>query len=222
MKKLYVLFFTVLICSITQAQTKQGDILLGANLGYNNQGYSTNGGTISPNSSNSYNSFNGGLSFGKAVKDNLVLGLNLGYSHYSQAYNPGTATDGNGFNAGIFLRKYKPLGGNFYLFGEVALSGSYTHNSQAEQAGSQLTADITHMYGFSFQFFPGLAYALGPKWQLEAELPSFFSIMYTHSKQSLTYTGQPGQDYNNHNFSIESNFSGANAISAGVRYRIGE
>jgi hypothetical protein len=220
MKKMYVLLFTVLACSMARAQIKKGDILLGANLNYSSQDYSNNGAAINPYST-SYKTFGVGPSFGKAIKDNLVLGLDLGYTHYSASYSPGIATTGNGFNGGIFLRKYKPLGKNFYLFGEVALNGNYTHNSQAEQPGSQPSVDDTHTYGFSFQLFPGLAYVLGPKWQLEAEVPGFCSIAYSHSKQTYSYTGQPDQYYNSHDFSIASSFSGTNTITAGVRYLIG-
>jgi hypothetical protein len=217
MKKLYVLFFTVLIYSITQAQIKKGEIVLGGNLGYSDQSYSTD---IPGTNSNSTKTLSIGTSFGKAIKDNLVLGADISYDHSSSSYTPGTATTGNGFDAGVFLRKYKPLGAGFYLFGETKLSGNYLHNSTPEQPGSQPTIDVTDSYGFVLTFFPGLAYALSPKWQLEAELPSLLTISYSHSIQTLTYTGQPDETFKSHYFSASS-FTGANFVTAGVRYFIG-
>jgi outer membrane protein assembly factor BamA len=112
MKKLYVLFFTVLICSITQAQIKKGEIVLGGNLGYSDQSYTTDiPGANS--SSNSNKTLFISTSFGKAIKDNLVLGADISYNHSNSSYTPGSATTGNGFGAGVFLRKYKHLGEGF-------------------------------------------------------------------------------------------------------------
>ena len=220
MKKLYVLFITVFICSVSQAQIKKGEIVLGGNLGYEDQSYTTNSpGTNSSTYSSKTPAI--GLSFGKAIKDNLVLGANISYDHSGSSYTPGTATTSNGFSAGVFLRKYKLLGAGFYVFGETTLSGSYNHNGQPQQLGSGLTSGVIDDYGFSLQFRPGLAYALSPKWQLEAELPSFLTLAYSHSKQTTAYDNMQN-DVNDYSHSISvTTFSSINSLTVGVRYFIG-
>ncbi|HXB07320.1 MAG TPA: hypothetical protein VNW04_09395 [Puia sp.] len=219
MKKLYVLFFAVLACSITQAQINKGTTVLGGSLFYNDQSYSNDMPGVTSNSNGS-KSLGIDASFGKAIKDNLVLGVDISYEHLWGSYSPGSATTGNDLVAGIFLRKYIHLGQGFYLFGETTLSGGYMHNSQPVQQGSQLTGDVSDSYVASIRFFPGIAYALSPKWQLEVGLPSFLTIGYSHTKQTIGYTTLPDDIYNSHSWTATA-FTGASTLTAGVRYFIG-
>ena len=219
MKKFYALFFTVLLCSITQAQINKGTTVLGGSLFYNDQSYSTN-----MPSSTSYSNSNKTLgidaSFGRAIKDNLVLSLDIDYDHSWASYSPGSATTGNTIGAGVSLRKYIHLGQGFYLFGGASLSGDYMHNGTPEQLGSQVTSDVTDGYGANIRLIPGIAYALSPKWQLEVAMPGFFTIEYSHTKQTLSTSTQPDETFNAHSWTASA-FTGADVISAGVRFFIG-
>ena len=220
MKKLYALAFTVFVCSMAHAQVKKGDIVLGGNLGYNNQSQS-----IDNNGSGLYSNKSDNLtiapSFGRVVKDNLVLGFDIAYNYTKSTYSSQQGSTGNGFAAGVFLRKYRPLGNNFYLFGQSRLSGSYMHTTLDQQPGSQPVSDVNNIYGFTLQFFPGIAYALNAKWQLEAGLPNFFAISYSNSKDTQTFTAQPDSHNNLRTFSVQSSLTGSTALSVGLRYFIG-
>ena len=220
MKQFSLLTFTLLICALAQAQIKQGDIVLGGNLGYTSQSWSTQYSTGSPSSTKNQ-TLTIAPSIGSVIKDNLVLGFDLAYSHSKTDGNPGESTSGNGFTGGIFLRKYRSLGNGFYLFGQARLTGNYMHTTQDNPGGSQITSDVTNQYGFGLQLFPGIAYALNSKWQLEMGLTNFFVINYTHSEQTQTYTNQ--QDWHNTGeyFSAQSSLTGATTFTIGLRYFIG-
>ena len=224
MKKLYLLCSIVLGCTAVQAQVKKGDIVLGGNLGYNHSSSKEDNSGITTSSGN-----NLGInpSFGKVIKDNLVLGFDVNYTHGSATYNGGSTTTGTGGGGSIFLRKYKPLGNGFYLFGQSSLTGNYTHNAQVNPttSGGQIDSQSGDVTSFALQFFPGIAYAVSPKWQLEAGLPNFFSITYSHDRQKEYFTGGVGTPVltseTNNNFSIASSLTGSNTITVGVRYFIG-
>jgi hypothetical protein len=149
-----------------------------------------------------------------------VLGFNIDYSH-SKYSEPGSSASGNGFGAGIFLRKYRLLGNGFYLFGETSLNGSYGHQAADEPAGNEPYSNTTNTYQFNLRFFPGVAFALNPKWQIEAGLPSFFQIAYSHSKQTEKFTTGSDQYYISRGFVVQSSLTGNSTLSVGVRYFIG-
>ena len=63
---------------------------------------------------------------GFAADTNTIVGISLLYATETNKYytiNPKRKS----FGAGVFFRKYKPLGKNFYLFGESGLQ--YYHSS---------------------------------------------------------------------------------------------
>ena len=210
----------VLICSLANAQIKKGDIILGGNVDYTNSTSTNDVGNTGYKIKNSY--VNIAPSFGKAIKDNLVLGFNLNYTYSTnssdQANNGSLA--GNGFGAGLFLRKYIPLGNHFYFFGQTAISGIYTHNHVNQASGYQPITDVTNSTNLSLTFFPGIAYAINHKWQLETGLANFFGINYSHSKETQTYTGSPDQKNTFSSFSVASQLSSSSFV-VGVRYFIG-
>src|SRR5690606_40231343 len=52
-------------------------------------------------------------SYGKAIRDNLVIGATLNYGNsVNENYSPGNSstTKNNSFGAGVFIRPYKNLG----------------------------------------------------------------------------------------------------------------
>src|ERR1700748_1997091 len=118
-KIFYLSILFISISMVSNAQISQGSLLLGGDLSFNSQNTRTPQGSPS-----NYNATTVTLnpSIGKAIKDNLVLGLILDYSHYStNSENPGvpnTVTDYNTYGAGVYLRKYFPVGKNFSVFTE--------------------------------------------------------------------------------------------------------
>ena len=221
MKQTYALLLFICVYSVANAQIKKGDIVLGGNLGYSDQS-STN--QTAPMTTIGSRGLNINPSLGKAIKDNLVLGIDISYIHssYSQS-TADTSTDhqtDNGGLLGVFVRRYKPIGAGFSLFGEAELSGNYTHGNNVEPGGSQIFSH-SNSYGFTLNLYPGIAYALNRKWQIEISLPSFLSMDYTHSKETQQYTGQTAQTSTNHSFGLSSSLTGNDEFAIGVRYIIG-
>lgn len=220
MNQFSLLTFTVFICSLAQAQIKKGDLVLGGNLDYNNQKQTINY-SGRDSSIYKYRTISIAPSFGKVIRDNLVLGFSIAYTYYRQDDNQGDVTRGNGFAGSVFLRKYKPLGNGFYLFGEASLGGNYTHTSLNQPGSNSLLSQVTNDYGVTLNLFPGIAYAINPKWQLEMALTNFFVISYSHSKLTQSNPNQP--DYHNtiDDFTAESAITGGDTFTIGLRYFIG-
>jgi opacity protein-like surface antigen len=227
MKKMYALAAFITFFSAAHAQIKSGDIVLGGNLGYDNQGSSSPQipGSVSPTSFSKGNDLSFNPSVGKAIKENLVLGIDLSYTHSSFSGNvagsPAATNSANGFLVGVFIRRYKPLGNGFSLFGQAEVAGSYSHNRSVDPTtdGSNMKENV---YFLTFQLYAGIAYALNRRWQLEVGIPNFLSIDYNHVKSNTTYTnGVPDQVASSHLFSLASALTNANQISVGIRYFIG-
>lgn len=220
MKKLYLFFCLILTGFISNAQIGKGTIMLGGNLSYDKLSSSTNGATSQKSTDLGLNP-----SFGKAIKDNLILGFDVTYGHGTSSEQGVYDQTSNSFGAGIFLRKYKFLGNGFYLFGQSRLGGAYSHGSSPNPNPSGTpnfeTNDVTNSFNLSLGFEPGIAYALNSKWQLEIALPDFFAVNYSHLKETVTYSSQPTNVDVTNNFSAYSTLSGTNDISIGVRYFIG-
>ena len=221
MKQIYALLLFICIYSVANAQVKKGDIVLGGNLGYSDEAST---GQTSPPTSITSNSLYLNPSLGKAIRDNLVLGIGISYSHSSSKVdNAGTLTDnqtGNSGSLGVFIRRYKPIGAGFSLFGQAGLSGNYTHSNEMQPGATDLGAHA-NTYGFALNLYPGIAYALNRRWQLETSLPNFFLINYGHTKETQQFTGQPDLTSTNHNFGISSSLTGNDEFTVGVRYFIG-
>ncbi len=229
MKQAYALLLCVFVYSIANAQVKRGDIVLGGNLNYYDQVSNGSQGTNPPTNfpTTKQSSFGINPSLGKAIKDNLVLGIDLAYTHYTSSENPASTSSitqtGNSFIAGVFLRRYKPIGAGFSLFGQVELRGNYSHSSDESPSTTQFaeTSDHSNGFGFALQVYPGIAYALNRRWQLETSLPNFLSINYTHNSLTQEYNGLPAQTSGGHSFSISSSLTGNDEFTVGVRYFIG-
>ena len=125
------LFFScifVLLTSVLHSQINKGSVLLGGNVGF-----STN---KAKDTSLENNSVSITPVAGIAVKQNLVVGFSLSYAHNKDNLNTvNYETKSESYGAGIFIRKYVPLGKGFYLFGETGLNyqdyaSTYTYPSQ--------------------------------------------------------------------------------------------
>lgn len=220
MKYLYILSFVIVCSGTARAQVNKGEIVLGGNIGYQDQ--ASNG--VTPPSPTTFHNLNINPSIGKAIRENLVLGLDLSYSHGSSGSGSGSQAQysnaSNGFFAGVFLRRYKGLGNGFYLFGQAEIGSGYSHTSTDNPASVE-TSYRSNSYSASFQLYPGIAYALNRHWQIEAGLPNFFAINYSHTRETMVYSGQNEQPGTNHYFSINSSLTGNNQFTVGIRYFIG-
>jgi hypothetical protein len=172
MKKfLAFIFLLILFTSALRAQINKGSVLLGGNVGF-----STNEATDTSLKNNSVS-----LSpvIGTAVKQNLIVGISFSYGHGKNNLTaPSVQSENESYGAGIFARKYVPLGKGFYLFGEMGLnylsfSDTYTYISQKTEFKVQT---------ININLYPGLSYAVSKKLQLEVGLPQLITLGYSKNR----------------------------------------
>jgi hypothetical protein len=190
----------------TNAQITQGKYLLGGSVSY----YNTE--DVQYNGSPATKTFISNVQIGKVFKQNKVAGLILSYTFADN----GVATyKVNGYSAGVFYRKYKPLTKGFYFFGEADAVYDYSKTTQGKfEIGSDATSYTTN--GGRISFVPGLSYAVGKKLQMELSMPNLFNISYqrvtdektfTNSQQILTSKANNFSANANLNASLVSNFA---------------
>ena len=205
-KNLLVAAFALVFISFSaQAQIKKGAVLLGGQLSFYSQSSSSSlknkGFTLLP-------------AVGKAVSENLVLGADIviGSSRYqpSSNYSQNASTLG----AGFFVRRYKTLGSGFYFFLQARAGGLYNGQDVVDglQAGNTAT---TRGYTVQVSAFPGVAYSVSKKFQLEAGLNNLVSAQYDHSKQTMFQS--PNSITKTNNFSLGTSLSNFSGLSVGFR-----
>jgi len=173
MKKILTLSFLCALCiSALHSQINKGSVLLGGNIGF-----STN---KTKDTAMENNSLSVTPVAGIAVKQNLIVGISLGYGHSKNNLNgSGSQTEYKSYGAGVFARKYVPLGKGFYFFGESGLnyqdySDIYTNTSQKSEVKGQ---------NISFNLYPGVSYAISKKFQLEFGLPQLVTLGYSKTRE---------------------------------------
>jgi len=168
MRTKILLLSLILFCGAlaANAQINKGKYLLGGSFNYY---HSTN---------ESYNSLYTNIQIGKVIKDNTVVGISLSYS----TNNLSSATNKlRQYSAGVFYRKYKSLGKDFYLFGELDASYQYSKNSLTffQNANQLYNANSS---GGTINFIPGISYAVCKGLQIELSMPNLANISYYHIK----------------------------------------
>jgi hypothetical protein len=179
-KHFYLLLFFFAITFYSQAQVSKGTILLGGNVGFSSQ--KTNDPLSNPPEyKTTYVSLN--PSIGKAIKDNLVAGIDLTYAYSKTSQtNSGVTADNktNSFGLGVFLREYTPLGKGFSVFTQERLGGSYSKTTTNGTENSKAT-------GVALTFYPGIAYNISKRVQVETGFTNLVSISYSHSSSPSGY-----------------------------------
>src|ERR1700759_5458109 len=113
---------------IVNAQFKKNDVLLGSQLSYSYNSSSTIVPSGYYNSSDQKMNYgNITISLGKSLNENTIVGIDLSYIPSSSNSYLGNGPSpvnyqSNGYSAGIFFRKYKSLGKDFFLFGQGTAS----------------------------------------------------------------------------------------------------
>jgi hypothetical protein len=224
-----ILLTLVLIFSISfivSAQFKKNDILLGGQLSYSY--YSTNQTVTNspgyPQNDQKQNNGNITISAGKALNETTVLGVTLSYlpvsskSYYSNGVGPLNYRD-NGFSAGIFYRKYKTLGKEFYLFGQIAAFYNWSNQTGKDSAG--VTILTGSGWGAGINLYPGIAYRISKHFFLELTIPDLFLAQYNKLKSvsqenivSSFGTSQSDQ------FTISSSLSSNPLMGLGIGFRL--
>ena len=198
------------------AQFKKNDILLGGQLSYSysssNQKY-----VSGPTYDDKTTRGNFSINFGKALNENTVAGIKLSYSPYSiNNYNVDgiipTKFHDLGYAVGIFYRKYKSLGKEFYFFGEVSALYSWSNQSAKDSTGKEIQTGSSWSAGI--EFAPGLAYKLSKHFFLELSFQDLVNLEYFKSNTKTPQTST-SFDQLNLSTSLSSGFLGN--ISLGFR-----
>jgi hypothetical protein len=179
-----LLTLTLVFCIsfIALAQFKKNDILIGGQLSY-----SYNSSNQKDLSNNEYdqkmNYGNITISVGKALNENSLVGINLSYlpssSNNYQTLGGPLQYQNNGYAVGVFYRKYKSLGKEFYLFGQVAASYNWSDESGKDSTGNKVLAGSGWSAGINL--FPGIAYRISKHFFLELSIPDLFVARYYKS-----------------------------------------
>ncbi|NCU05074.1 MAG: hypothetical protein GXC73_13925 [Chitinophagaceae bacterium] len=177
MKKLLVLSTIVLLAINANAQFQKGNKLLG--FGFNAGSTTVQQQNMNFTQINKEELFNLSVELGFAVRPNLVTGFYL---------NGGTGTLETEFRApsstiytsklqnlggGLFIRNYKNIKGDFFVFGEARAGLSYAETKNKttdfiELKRNNVTAGI----------YPGLAYKWNSRFLLELRFADLVSLNY--------------------------------------------
>jgi len=220
MKK--ALLFTVsfiFIASLVQAQINKGTVLLGGNLSASTYKYNT----ASSSGSTDFNTHQNGFFFypslGFATNQNKVWGFMLGYN-YSKSKSssaPGEQKS-NGYGAGVYHRRYLPLGKSFYLFGQTGIY--YYHSYQ--KTDNDNTYNETKSSGLSVSVYPGIAYAVNKRIHLEVGINELASLGFSHTSYKNGVNNGSYTTQKSNGFGLSTNLSSSNPLMVGFRFVLGK
>jgi hypothetical protein len=120
----------------------------------------------------------------------------------------------NTTQGGIFHRRYLPLGKGFYIFGEGAINYSVQKNTfQAPNPNYQ----VIQQSNTSLYLYPGITYAVGERFFLEASINNLLSAGYSSNKEAYNDGTVTGSRKTN-GFSFSSNVGNSAPLSVGFRF----
>ncbi len=190
------------------AQFQKGDKVLGFGL---NISASKSEQTGSQQYSNNLSSFGLSTGLGFAVNEHQLHGFfvngnyGISKSKYPNQPTANSKSDNYNFGAGYFTKIYKPLGKNFFVFGEVDAGFSYSEQKQGVAPQSQ------KQYGVSVSLYPGIAYKWSNRFLLEARFGDFVSIGYSRNENISS----------NNDRSISNNFGLSSSLGLGYLQNFG-
>lgn len=211
MKKLITILVTGIFAGTvtTQAQVKQGAIMLGGDFSMSSE---------KRDNQSAFNSKQTGVGitpvFGYAVKDNLVIGGDLYYSEGKYDATPPAYDNKNSYRgAGFFVRHYRELGhSGFSLFVQARLG--YQHY-RFTQTNTTLIDDLKRNE-VRATVNPGLSYTINKRWQLETGMSNLLVLSVYSQKQTVS-AGNPS-NYTTKGMSLNGNINPATNLYVGLRF----
>lgn len=233
MKKLIIIPTLLFTAGIYKAQTSKGNFMLGGNVGYSfNQTMNNDTTPARHHTENAGSNFNGGLSGGYFIKDNIAVGVIVNYSNNSsrsqnlqmggtQLFINQNDYSNDMVSGGMFLRQYKILGqSRFALFYQV--NATYGIGTSLTRQQSSFNGAITEsVYRgrssvLSVNVYPGLTYFVTKRIGIEATLGSVgYSYMKDNNNRSSGLSSERTTQNLNVNFALSS-------LSLGVRIYLGK
>lgn len=154
---------------------------------------------------------------GFAISTNTILGFSLSYGIGNTKYNGSSDEQKyHTYGIGTFLRKYKSLAKDFYLFGEGNLT--YYHSSYNYSIYNSGTAYDSKANEVSLNITPGVAYNLTRSIQLETGLQNLLYAGYSASKETPKDNAN-GTEYKQSGFNVGTSLNtvSLNNIFIGIR-----
>jgi hypothetical protein len=224
-KHFYIITCALLFSAACQAQIVKGDKLLGGSIGFirgDNNIYTSGGSSANTE----LMAINLGVSYGKAVKNNVVNGFNAGFSFVDNplnTYEPSTGftiknSKNRSVTAGVFRRRYLPLGKNFYAFGQVSADFTYNQDDYDQLgSGTMYEKGVNKSYVVNGALFPGFSYQLSNRFMLDLTLGSLVNIGYAHTSRRVN--NQPATPKTNTLY-LNSNLSLSSLGNISVGFRV--
>jgi hypothetical protein len=222
-KHFYIIGFSLLLSTVCHAQIVKGYKLLGGSIGFTRGNASNH--TGGSNTDVTLTAINLNVSYGIAVKNNIVNGFTAGFSFIDNPLSSNDPVSGyftrNSKNrsvaAGVFKRRYLPLGKNFYAFGQIGADFTYSQNDYEQlSSGTAFEKAVTKSYAVNGSLHPGLSYQLNNRFMLDLGFGSLVNIGYAHNtRRASNQSASPTTNtlYLNSNLSL----SNLGNISVGFR-----
>lgn len=208
-KYLLILSSLVFISILSRAQFSKGSILVGGQLSFSTYNYNnSNIGASSP--SNNTGTFV--ISAGKAIHENAVAGVDISYGFSNNGVISPSYSE-HFYSFGIFYRKYKALGKEFFLFGQAGAVYAGSHQSGTDSTGIKIVTETTD--GGGIYFYPGIAYRISNKFFLELTIPDLFSMNY-----STVHSPNGSQNLVYNQFSVSTSLSTNPLTALGLGFRL--
>ena len=217
-----------LICSMSQAQIRKGSLLIGGSAGYGAYKEERTNSLITGSTTEvKYRNHTLSPSFGKAIKDNLIIGMDVTYEvskeklrqkisgNIAVPYVAPRDFENSSIGAGFFVRQYWEVARNFYAFGQGRLGFAITREEYDQSI--VITSDYLKGWNVSASVYPGLSYAVSRKVHLESTFFNLLTLQYRQQKVDSDVETGSGSSWKKNNFSVSSSFDNATAFTLGVR-----
>lgn len=193
--------------STVQAQISKGKIVVGLNLSYYRQNYSSGntethsmGTTITP-------------SIAFATRENRTSGFFLSYGHSTQT----PEQKANNYGAGVFTRRYKQLGSRFYLFGQATVGASYFKSTNSYST----VTNLAKLRSAAISVAPGLSFAFSKRMHLEVSTANLLSLSYNFNTFETVAAGTSNKSTSK-GFGLYANLQPASNLAVGFRLLFGK
>ena len=213
--KFYLLAICLFFSSMLHAQINKGAVFIGGDLSI----YGSTSNSENPTDYTSkHNQFNFYPSIGWVVKDNMVVGGNLllSFSNDTQQPNNSTRKD-NRIGAGIFIRKYLPIGKSFYLFGNAYLNAAsiYSNYTSPQPYYKKETG-----YAINATLIPGISYQLNKCLFLDVALSNLLTLGYEHRNTEEENPAGGIYKGSSNSYNLYSSLGSGVPLQVGLRWMI--
>lgn len=194
---------------LAHAQFNKGSIILGGQLSFSTNSTVESPGSA-PNEKSNVGTFD--ISVGKAIRENAIFGLQAFYG-FSNDGNVAPYYANHSYGIGIFYRKYKDLGKEFFLFAQAGAGYSGDTQSGVDTSGNKVNQGTTN--GGQIYIYPGIAYRISKKFFLELTIPELFEADYSSVKSI-----NPQQTLVTNQFNISTSLSDNPLNSLAIGFRL--